>query len=135
MLKKYCVFALIILIFGAANTGTIFAISQTENQTSSAEKAKRTVAKAGVGEKTRVKMTLRDGTKLTGYIKEAGDNSFTLIDKKTRNTATVLYADVAKIKADKLSTLAKIGIGIGIGVAAYIVVIAVATEGFQKTGN
>ena len=135
MFKKYCVFALILLMFSTANIRTTFAISQTENQTSSAEKTKRTVAKAGVGEKARVTVTLRDGAKLSGYINEARDNDFTLTDKKTKNPVTVLYADAVKIKRNKLSTAAKVGISIGIGVAAYVIVVGVITKGFQETGN
>jgi len=130
MLKKYCIFALILLMFSAANSRTIFAISQTENQTSSAEKIKRTVAKAS--KKARATVTLRDGTKLSGYINEARDNDFTLTDKKTKNPVTVLYADAVKIKENKLSTAVKIGTGIGIGVAVYVVIIAVITKGFSK---
>ncbi len=84
MLKKYCVYALILLMFGAANIRTTFAISQTENQTSSGDKIKRTVSRAGVGEKARVMVTLRDGTKLSGYINEVRDNDFILTDKKSR---------------------------------------------------
>ncbi len=80
-------------------------------------------------------VTLRDGRKLSGYINEARDNDFTLTDKKTKNPVTVLYADAVKIKENKLSTAAKIGTGIGIGVAAYVVIVAIATKGFQKTGN
>jgi len=129
MLKKYCVFALILLMFGAANIRTTFAISQTGNQTSSAEKIKREVVKAGVGEKARVTVTLRNGTKLSGYINEARDDDFTLTDKKTKNPVTVLYADAVKIKENKLSTAAKIGIGIGIGAAVYVIVLAVVTKG------
>jgi len=135
MLKKYCVFTLVLLMFGAANIKMTFAVAQTENQTSSADKIKRIIIKAGVGEKARVKVTLRDGTKLAGYVNEARENDFTLTDKTTKNSVTVLYADTVKIKRNRFSTAAKIGIGIGIGIAAYVVIVGIITRGFQDTGN
>lgn len=135
MSKKYFVFALIFLIFSTANIKTEVAVSHTKNQTSPADKIKRAVAKAGVGEKARVKVTLRDGTKLAGYVNEARENDFVLTDKKTKNPVTVIYAEASEIKRDRLSKVAKIGIGIGIGVAAYIIIVGIITEGFKETGN
>lgn len=47
----------------------------------------------------------------------------------------MLYADAVKVKNNKFSLGAKIGIGVAIGVAAYVIVIAIVTKGFQDTGN
>lgn len=132
MLKKYCVLALILLVFGTANAQKVFAVSPWNNQTSSVEKIKRAVTKAGVGEKARVTVMMRDGTKLFGYISEARENDFILTDKKTNNPVTILYADTAKVKENKLSLAAKIGIGVGVAVAAYVVFIAIITKGGTK---
>lgn len=135
MLKKYCVFVLVLLMFGTANGTMTVALSQTENQPISAEKWNGMVAEAGAGKKVRVTVTLRNSTTLAGYLGEVRKEGFTLIDNKTKNPVTVLYADAVKIKRNKLPLAAKIGIGIGIGVAVYVVVAAIATKGFQKTGN
>ncbi len=132
MSKKYCVFALILLMIGAANIRIVLATAQTGNQVSSTDEIKRAVAKAGTGRKARIKVTLRDNTEIEGYVNEARENDFVLTDKKTKNPMTALYADASKIKKDKFSKAAKIGIGIGIGVAAYVVVLAIITEGFTK---
>ncbi len=129
MLKKYIVLALILLTVGATNGGTAFAAAQNKNQDSAAERIKISVAEIGVGEKARVKITLRDNAKLTGYISEARDAEFTVTEKNTKNVVAVPYADVAKIKKDKFSAAAKIGIGVGIGAVIYVVVIAVITKG------
>ncbi len=135
MLRKYLVLALVFLMVGTANVGTMLALTPNAKQDSTAETVKASVSKIGVGEKARVKVTLRNNTELTGYISEARDADFTVTNVKTKNTVSVPYADVAKIKKTGLSFAAKIGIGVGIGVAVYVVVIAVVTKGFQKTGN
>lgn len=116
---------------GAANAGVVFA----NRQDSSAEKIKLAVAKIGVGEKARVTVIRRDGTKLSGYISQARDTDFIVTEKKTNNNVTVLYAEAAKVKKSGLSKAAKIGIGIGIGAAVYVIVVAIITKGFQPTGN
>lgn len=132
MLKKYCVLVMILLTVATTNVKMAFAVEKSGKQDSAAEKIKSSVAKIGIGEKAGVTVTLRDNTKLTGYISQMRDTDFTIIEKKTKTAVVTLYTDVAKIKENKLSTAAKIGIGFGIGVAAYVVVIAVITKGFTR---
>lgn len=131
MLKKYFIIWLIFLSVGAANGGTtpFAAARQVGNQDSDAALVKISVAAIGIGEKARVKITLRDNSRLTGFVSEARDADFTVTEKNTKNTVVVRYADVAKIKKDKLSAAAKIGIGVGIGAVIYVVVVAIVTRG------
>jgi hypothetical protein len=72
-----------------------------------------------------------NGTKMKGFISQAGDDSFTLTDSKTKQTSSLSYSDVARVKGSGLSTGAKILIGVGIGVAVTAVIIAVGL----KTGE
>ena len=91
-------------------------------------KIKTDVQKSGIGVKSRVKVTLRNKEKVKGYISKIGDASFEVIDKSTRDTRTVPYADVEKIGAAGLSKGAKIGIGVGAALVVVVVVIAIAAK-------
>lgn len=82
-------------------------------------KVKEKIRKLGLGERVKVKVKLYDKTTHQGYVKEANDNDFVVIDK-TGNPHIVRYADVDSVGGRNLSTGAKIGIGIGIGVGATI---------------
>lgn len=66
--------------------------------TAAAEKARATVRKIGVGEKSRVEVKLRDNTKLKGYVSAADEDSFDVTDTKTGVTRTVAYAEAAQVK-------------------------------------
>ena len=82
-----------------------------------AEKVKAGVKKLGVGESAHVEVRLRNGNKLKGYIKEAGDDNFVVFDKKAAMTQTVKYEEVDQLKGKSLSTGAKVAIGFAIAFA------------------
>jgi hypothetical protein len=66
-----------------------------------------------------VNVELQDGSKLKGYISQAGEDSFTLADAKTGQTRALSYLNVAEVKKPGgLSLAAKLGIGIGVTVRA-----------------
>ena len=82
------------------------------------EKVRESVRRLGTGETARVEVRLRDKTKLKGYIDEAGENSFVVVDASGASH-TVLYPQVKKVKGNNLSTGARIAIGVAI-VAAIL---------------
>ncbi len=120
MLKKFLSLTLIGLMLYAANLQIISAQTNSDN---SVEKIKADVFRRGTGEKSKVVVKLKDGTKLKGYISQAGEDSFDLTDFKTKQTSAVTYRDVAQVKKQGLSKGAKIAIGVGIGAAVAVVVI------------
>lgn len=84
------------------------------------------VAKLGVGEKAKAKVTLKDGTKSKGYIAQAGDDDFVLRDRKTDTPTTIRYTDVAKVESNRgHSTARNLAIGIGIGAGAFLAILLV----------
>lgn len=91
-----------------------------------AEKIKAEVQRRGAGERSRVKVLLRNGAKAGGYISKIDDSSFALTNKKTGSPTTFRYDEVRKVQGAGLSKGAKIGIVAGVGVAVVAVVIAVA---------
>lgn len=82
-----------------------------------AEQVKSSLGKLGVGESARVEVKLRDGTRLKGYIREAGEDSFVVVDRQTGAARVVTFEQVDKIKGRGLSTGAKVAIGFGIAAA------------------
>ena len=122
MLKKYLSFALICFILITANASLISA--QTDKDAALAAKIKTTVAERGTGEKKRVEVKKKDGTKLKGYINQADEDSFTLIDSKTKQSNEIAYGDVAKVKnrSSKGDKIALIAVGSAAVVAAVVVI-------------
>jgi hypothetical protein len=98
MIKKWLSFTLICLLSVIAECSLVSAQTNTEKTVSSIARVKTEVAKRGTGEKKRVEVKMLDGTKRKGYISQAGEDSFTLIDSDTRQAVSIAYADVAQVK-------------------------------------
>jgi hypothetical protein len=97
MLKKsIAIMFSLVLLLTAANFQSTRA--QTGAGTQRAEKARSSIARRGTGKDARVEVTLLNKTKLKGYINDAGNDSFTLVDRKTGASQTVAYADVSRVK-------------------------------------
>ena len=120
MLKKICSVALTALLLQAAAV-PVLAKSSAEKEARRLEKVRAQVAKLGTGSDARIKVELRDKTKLEGYIGEAGPESFVIVNKAGVAT-TIAYPQVVKAKGNNLSTGAKIGIGIGIGAGITLLI-------------
>jgi hypothetical protein len=123
MLKKsIAVIFSLTLLLTATNFQSTHA--QTGVEAQRAEKARASVAKRGTGKDARVEVTLLNNTKLKGYIGDAGNDSFTLVDRKTGASQTVAYADVSQVKkaGGGLSTKTLIILG---AVAAGVIITAI----------
>ena len=121
MLKKICSVALVALLLQAAAVPA-FAKSAAEKEAGRAEKVRTQLMKLGTGSDARVKLILRDKTKLEGFVSEAGASTFAVTDAAGKTT-TVGYGQVSKARGHNLSTGAKIGIGVGIGVAVTLIIL------------
>ncbi len=91
-------------------------------ETPQAAKVKAKVQKRGIGEKSRVRAQLVNGSEVKGYISKIEETSFTVTDKKTGQTTTVSYVDVRKIQGPGFSKGDKILIGVGVGVVVLVLV-------------
>ena len=121
MLKKICSVALAALLLQAAAAPAL-AKSAAEKEAQRAEKVRAQLAKLGTGSDARVRLVLRDKTRLEGYISEAGPESFVVVNKAGVAT-TVAYPQVAKAKGNNLSTGAKVAIGVGIGAGITLLIL------------
>ena len=127
MLKQRFTLGLVLVLFYAANGMPSLVLAQTRDGERQVQKIKADVAKRGIGEKARVTVELRDGSKLKGYISQAGDDSFTLTDAKSGQTKVLAYSDVDRVKGrGGLSLAAKIGIGVAIFVGSLAILYGVA---------
>ena len=123
MFKKLTSISLIVLLINLVGVTPAYAVSKEEKQARFAEKVKANVLKLGTGEATRVKVKLRDKTKVEGYISAVDGESFTVTDMKTGTATTIAYPQVKSVKGNNLSTGAKIAIGVGIAATIIFIIL------------
>ena len=123
MFRKLVAFLLVAVVMNLAGVRLAYADSKEEKQVRFAEKIKANVLKLGTGESTRVKVKLRDQSKLEGFISDAGAETFTVTDRKTGVATVVAYPQVKSVQGNNLSTGAKIAIGVGIAAALIFIIL------------
>ena len=125
MLRKVLSLVVTGLLINVVAVSSSYARPQ-DDQARNIEKVKENVRKLGVGEDARVEVKLYDGRKVKGYIREAGEDNFTVIDSKSGTVTTVAYSQVKQLKGTNRSTAAKVGINVakGVGVVAAVAGIA-----------
>ena len=121
MLKRICSVALAAMLLQTAAAPAL-AKSAAEKESKRAETVRAKLAKLGTGSDARIKLILRDKTRLEGYVSEAGPEGFVVVNKAGVATA-VAYPQVAKAKGHNLSTGAKVAIGIGIGAGITLLIL------------
>lgn len=119
MLKKLMTLTLVGLI-NLAGMAPAYANSKEEKHATLSENMKASVLKLGTGETARVKVQLRDKTRLEGYISVADGEGFTVTNTKTGVATRVAYQQVKRVKGNNLSTGAKIAIGVGVGLVVLV---------------
>jgi hypothetical protein len=122
MFRKILSVGLAGLLIQLACAYPAFAKTGSKKEVERAEKVRAGIAMLGTGPDARVKIKLRDKTKLEGYISEAGEDQFSVTDTKTGATSTVEYSQVKQVKGNNFSTGAKIAIGAGIGIGVFLLV-------------
>ena len=126
-MKKVLSIALAGLLLNLVGSNPAYAESKEEREARFVEKVKEGVRKLGVGEAARVEVRLRDNTRLKGYISEAGDESFVVVDTRTGNATRLTYPQVKGVKGNNHSA----GVDVAIG-AALIGAIILVTLFFVK---
>ena len=114
---------LIGLLVNLMGVNFAYADSKENKEARFIQKIKDGVGKIGTGVNTRVEVKLKDKRKLKGYISEAGESSFVVVDAKSGAPTPVAYPEVKQFKGNNLATGAKIAIGIGIGALIGILII------------
>jgi len=99
-----------------------FMLAQIQGE-KSPEQVKVEVIKRGTGKKAKVKVKVRQGSEVRGYVSKVGQDSFD-VTEKTGKTVTIAYGDVVKVQKPGMSKGAKIGIAAG--AIAFVIAGAVA---------
>jgi hypothetical protein len=134
LLKRFLSVSLIVLLLNLVGVIPAYANSQDEAQARSGWKARAGISKLGTGESARVDLKLRDGRKVKGYIREAGADSFVVVDDKTGTAQTITYPQVKEIKGNNLATGAKVAykigavLGIALGLSILLAVVLLRGE-------
>ena len=123
MTRKILSLALAALLVNAAGMPAAYAGTKEEKQARLDAKVRANILRLGTGEAARVKVVLRDKTKVEGYVSAAGDESFTVTDPKTGAATAVAYPQVRSVKGNNLSTGAKIAIGAGVAAAVVFLIL------------
>src|SRR5687768_16921174 len=111
-----------LLVFTILGTATLVAQSTQTDRDRKAAEIEAKIKKLGTGQRSTVKIKLYTETKYEGYVSQANDNDFVLVDR-AGGSHTVKYSDVKSIGGRGLSSAAKLGIGIGIGAGAVLAVL------------
>jgi hypothetical protein len=128
MLKKVLSLVLVGFLLSVAGLRLAYAGPNKEKETRFAEKVKAGISKLGTGAEARIEVKLRDKTKLKGYVSEAGEDSFVIVDEKTGATSTVTYVQVKQVKGNNLSTAAEIAIGVGVILLPIVIVLLLVSK-------
>lgn len=126
MVKKYLSFILCCLLLITLNSSLISAQTNPKNNDSSTAKVKAKIIKRSKGTNTYVKVKMLDGKKLSGEISQAEEDSFTLVDSKTKQSTSIAYRDVTQVKGKGLSTRTKVALGALAGAAAIVLIVVLA---------
>ena len=125
MTKKLLASAVAMLVINLVCAPSASAKQSVDKEAQFAAKVKAAIFKLGTGPAARVQVKLRDGTKLKGYVGEAGDDRFVVLDEKSGASRDVPYPQVKQVKGNNLSTGAKIAIGVGVAVGILVLILVV----------
>lgn len=113
------------LIHTCSSLSAVYAKSLSESEARLAEKVKSGITRLGTGPEARVKLKLRDGRRLEGYVSQINEDSFVVMDSRTNTATTVLYPQVKQVKGNNLSS----GVKFAIGVAVVVVLLLILFHG------
>ena len=123
---------LLVTAFGFQGAG-----AQTLSDQQATDKIRTKVLKMGVGVNARVNVKLRDNSQFRGYISDANQDSFTVVESQTGSSKTVSYADTQSVKKGGGGVSAKTLIILGAVAAGaavtWIVVKPVVCDGGAQT--
>jgi hypothetical protein len=122
----------LLLVFALAfqNSAFAFPASDDAQRSSQGSKVKTEIQKYDSTKKKQIKVTLRNGNEIKGFVSRSDDVSFDLTEK-SGHVSTLSYGEVNKVHGAGLSRGAKIGIVVA---GAVVVVAVVFAIGFKRAG-
>lgn len=118
MFKKFQPVIVFSLLLSLVFCTTVKAVPDLEKEAALAAKVKTEIERLGTGTEARIKIKLRDNTKLKGYVSEIKDSGFVLINRETGASQEISYLQVKKVKGQNRSsgekTFVRASIAIGV---------------------
>ena len=118
-MKKILTFIVAVLLMQTVFMNQTFAETKEEKF---AGKVKTEIAKLGTGTDARIKVKLKDGSKIKGFVSEVSDNQFVVTNTETGQNTAVPYSGVKQVKGNNLSTGVTLLIGLGVLLAAVLII-------------
>ena len=131
MLKKYLTLTLVGFVINLACAASASAGVDAEKQARRAEKVKAGIVKIGTGPQSRVEVKLLNGTKLKGYVREAAEDHFVIVEENGGPSTDVPYAQVRQVKGNNLTKGAEKVVAVAGALAAVFVILFFV----QRTGR
>ena len=126
MSKRFVTYALLVVLLNITCARWTAANPVTAREARFIQKLKDGISKLGTGRQARIKVELRDKTKLSGYIMRADDETFVILDDKTGQPIPVAYPQVKQAKGNNLSSGAKLAIVLAVlGALAVLIIVSV----------
>ena len=132
MLKRLLSVMLAVLLVNMSAVAPARAQTKEQKEARRAEKVRKAVNKLGAGEKARIRVRLKDETRVKGYVSEIGADDFQITDAKAGSTTRVAYTQVKQVEGKNLSTGQKVAIGLGIAAAVLAVVVLIGLHEFRE---
>jgi dienelactone hydrolase len=122
----------ILLALALASQTNVYALPESDAAQGAPQaiRARTEIQKYDTAKKKQIKLTLRDGNQLKGYVSRSDDVSFDLTEKNG-HVSKLSYVDVERVRGAGLSTGAKIAIVVGCTVAVVAIVF---TVGLKQAG-
>jgi hypothetical protein len=134
MLKKCLSLLLVGLLIQITGLAAL-AKSGPEKEAQRIEKIRAAILSLGVGPDARIRVKLKDDSKLEGSIKEVADDHFVITDARTGTDTSVAYPQVKTAQGQNLSKGAKIAIGVGVAVGIVILTLFLIWHGHLSPGH
>ena len=100
--------------------GPVKAQARGEGDAKRVEQVRAKIGRLGTGESARVRVTLRDRKKVSGYVREAGTEDFVVVQPKTGVVTTIPYSQVKQVNPRQLPRAARVALGVGIGIGISV---------------
>jgi hypothetical protein len=87
--------------------------NSSEKDAELAKKVKASIVKLGTGNESKIKVKLKNGTQIKGYISEITEDDFSVMSADN-SVSRIPYPQVKQVKGNNLSIGVKIAIAIGV---------------------
>ncbi|MGH9949114.1 MAG: hypothetical protein ACRD6X_18235 [Pyrinomonadaceae bacterium] len=127
MLMKYILISMIALLINLTIAPVAFASGKSDKGAGFVEKLRANIEKQGTGADSKIRLKLKNGSKVNGYISEIAGDGFTVIEEKTAVSTFVPYSQVKQAKGNNWSQNATF-IVLVVGFLVFVIIAVAASK-------